>query len=243
VATDPILAAEGIGKRYQRRVALRGVSLEVGRGETLALLGPNGAGKTTLLSILSGAVLPSEGTVRRPPDAETGWVPQKAALYSRLSPRENLRLFAGLEGVADPNEAAEQLLEQVDLARVADEPASTLSVGNQQRLNVAIGLLGDPHLVFLDEPTASLDPRQRLVLWRLLQAVAARDGAVVFATQNVDEARLYANRMAVLLDGGLVFHGTPHDFFAEAGVDEHDSFEHAFVAFLEHAATTLVPQQ
>jgi ABC-2 type transport system ATP-binding protein len=235
----PVIEVRELRKRFGDREALRGVSFAADPGELLAVIGPNGAGKTTLLSILAGIRRADSGEVSRAP-GEIGWVPQQAALYRRLTVDENLRLFARLEGVDDPDGAAERLLSEVDLERVADESTSTLSVGNQQRLNVAIGLLGDPRLVFLDEPTASLDPRQRLVLWRLLQDVTARDGAVVFATQNVDEARLYANRMAVLLDGELVFCGTPHDFFAEAGVDEHDSFEHAFVAFLEHAARSMV---
>ena len=156
--SEMLVAARGAGRRYARRVALAPIELEVRAGECAALLGPNGAGKTTLLTLLAGAAQPTDGRIERTSE-RTGWVPQRPALYRKLSARENLRLFAELERLASPHAEAERLLESVDLVDAVDRPAQELSVGNVQRLNVAIGLVADPAVVFLDEPTASLDPR------------------------------------------------------------------------------------
>ena len=176
-------------------------------GETLALIGPNGAGKSTLLAILAGALAPSDGrvTVADPPP-RIGWVPQRAGLYGRLSARENLVLFAKLEGVVEVPAAVERLLTLVALPDDR-KPAAELSGGNQQRLNLAIALLGEPDLLLLDEPTAALDPTQRHALWTVASAIRERGGAVVFATQNLEELERVADRVAVLLGGELVFDG------------------------------------
>jgi ABC-2 type transport system ATP-binding protein len=231
----PLVRVRGLTRRYGDRVALSGVDLDVGPGEAVALLGPNGAGKTTLLGLLAGAATPSAGRADLPPS--TGWVPQVPALYGRLTPRENLELFARLQGSADAKATAADMLAALDLAGDADRPATRLSVGRRQRLNVAIGLLGDPLVMLLDEPTASLDPRQRLRLWELLAAVPARGGAVVFATQNVDEASLHATRVAVLVDGHKVFDGTPAEFTERAGGEAAGGdLERAFVKFLDSLA-------
>jgi ABC-2 type transport system ATP-binding protein len=140
-----------------------------------------------------------------------GWVPQRQAHYARLSPRENLELFAHLEGLPDANARAERfirLLELPDDGRLTGQ----LSAGNQQRLNLAIALLARPDVLLLDEPTASLDPRQRRRLWEVATQVREREGAVVFATQNLEELEHFANRVVVLLDGALVFDGSLDDF-------------------------------
>ena len=177
-------------------------------GETLALIGPNGAGKSTLLAILAGALAPSSGrVVAAEPSQRIGWVPQRAGLYGRLSARENLELFAKLEGVPDVPAAVEQLLRLVALPDDR-KPAAELSGGNQQRLNLAIALLGAPDILLLDEPTAALDPTQRHALWAVASDVRGRGGAVVFATQNLEELERVADRVAVLLGGELVFQGS-----------------------------------
>jgi ABC-2 type transport system ATP-binding protein len=238
--TEPsgvLVAARGAARRYAGRIALAPIDLEVRAGESVALLGPNGAGKTTLLTLLAGAAEASEGTIERASD-RSGWVPQRPALYRKLTARENLRLFAELEQLERPHEVAERLLAQVDLLDAADRPAQELSVGNVQRLNVAIGLVADPAVVFLDEPTASLDPRQRARLWELLRAVTGRGGAVVFATQNVEEAHTQADRLVVLQEGRLVFAGAQEHFWQQAGVENSSTgaFERAFVRFLDAQA-------
>ena len=206
---NPVLiAARGVARRYGPHVALAPVTLEVRAGEVVALIGPNGAGKSTLLSILAGALRPDEGeVVLRTPPPRVGWVPQRPAQYARLTPRENLELFARLEGEAEPSAAAERLLGLVELP---DDGRLTtqLSTGNQQRLNLAIALLGRPDVLLLDEPTASLDPRQRRRFWEVGTEVRERGGGVVFATQNLEELEHFADRVAVLLDGRLVWEGT-----------------------------------
>jgi ABC-type multidrug transport system ATPase subunit len=201
------------GRRFRGRWALRGVSVAVRPGETHALIGPNGAGKTTLLGLLAGAAEPDEGRVSGA-GGRSGFVPQRAALYRRLTARENLELFARLEGLEDPATEARRLLAASDLEAVADRPCGTLSVGQLQRVNVAVGLLGTPQVVLLDEPTAALDPRQRLLLWDLLAAVRARAGAVVFTTQNLEEV-VHADRLLILHEGRCAFRARSRSSRAE----------------------------
>jgi ABC-2 type transport system ATP-binding protein len=198
----PLLAARGVSRRFGEHVALAATDLEVHRGEALALVGPNGAGKSTLLAILAGAVEPSEGTVERAEGVRAGWMPQRPAHYGRLSPRQNLELFARLEQAGDP----QRMLERLELPD-DDRPAATLSVGNRQRLDLAISLLPDPHVLLLDEPTAALDPRQRRRLWETARGVRDAGGAVVLVTQNLEDLEHVADRVAALLEGRVVFDG------------------------------------
>jgi ABC-2 type transport system ATP-binding protein len=197
------LAVRGLTKRFGTRTALQSVSFELAPGELVGIIGPNGAGKTTLLSILAGVLSADEGELTHS-GSDAGWVPQQPALYSKLSVAENLRLFARLERVADPEAAVAGMLAQTGLADRADEEVGRLSGGNQQRVNIAIGLLSAPSLLLLDEPSASLDPRQRERLWGFVGALARGGTAVVFTTHNVGEAERYADRVLVLADGRIV---------------------------------------
>jgi ABC-type multidrug transport system ATPase subunit len=227
-----LVRAEGLARRFGARWALRDVSLDVHAGETLALVGPNGAGKSTLLALLARALEPTAGSVEG--GGEAGYVPQRPSLYPKLTPRENVRLFARLAGLPDPAAEADAVLVRAGVEAI-DERSATLSVGQRQRVNVAIGLLGDPALVLLDEPTASLDPRQRALLWRLLRESTERGGAVVFTTQNVEEVQRHADRLLVLHEGRAVHAGTVEEFAALAGSGE-DVFEAAFVRLLDRVA-------
>ena len=229
-ASGAAIAAAAVTKRYGAREALRDVSFEARAGEVVAVIGPNGAGKTTLLSILAGLVAPTSGTVSRPA-REVGWVPQQPAVYAKLSVAENLRLFARLERVADPDGVVARMLEQTGLGERARDELGTLSGGNRQRVNIAVGLLADPPVLALDEPSSSLDPRQRERLWEFIGRLAASGTAVVFSTHNVGEAERYADRVLVLADGEVLFTGSPADLEALVGGDPRD-FEAAFVRFL-----------
>jgi ABC-2 type transport system ATP-binding protein len=248
------MRAQSLSKRYGARTALRDVSFEIGPGERAAVIGPNGAGKTTLLQILAGALPPSSGTVSLGPES-VGWVPQHPALYSKLSVAENLRLFARLEKAKaghrrhgwrrsgskgrpdegpgtrlDPQWTVERMLEQTALADRAGDEVGKLSGGNRQRVNIAIGLLGEPDVLLLDEPSASLDPRQRDRLWRFIAELGT---TVLFATHDVGEAERHADRVLVLADGELLFTGTPAELEHATGGDAAaPDFETAFVRFL-----------
>jgi ABC-type multidrug transport system ATPase subunit len=197
-----LITARGVSRRFGDHVALEPTDIEANPMEVLALVGPNGAGKSTLLAILAGALPPSAGTVELAPGVRVGWMPQRSAHYGRLSARQNLQLFAQLEGVG----GAQALLARLELPDDG-RPAASLSVGNRQRLDLAISLLGEPQVLLLDEPTAALDPRQRRRLWETARAVRDAGGAVVLVTQNVEDLEHVADRVAVLLDGRIVFDG------------------------------------
>jgi ABC-2 type transport system ATP-binding protein len=224
-----------VTKRYGELEALREISFQTAAGELVAVVGPNGAGKTTLLSILAGIQRPSAGSVSRAP-SEVGWAPQQPALYSKLSVAENLRLFARLEKVADVEQVVTRMLEQTGLGDRADERVDRLSGGNRQRVNVALGLIGAPPVLALDEPSASLDPSQRERLWRFIRGLAKSGTSVLFSTHNVIEAQRYADRVIVLDDGDLLFDDSPRALMAEVGQGENGDFEGALVAFLKERA-------
>jgi ABC-2 type transport system ATP-binding protein len=224
------LAARALSKRFGARTALQAVSFEVHPGEIVGVIGPNGAGKTTLLSILAGILEPTEGELTIAP-RRLGWVPQQPAIYSKLSVVENLRLFARLEKLSDPEAAVERMLRQSGLEERAGDQVARLSGGNQQRVNIAVGLLSEPAVLLLDEPSASLDPRQRERLWQFISALAGQGTAIVFSTHNVAEVERYATRVLTLVDGELLFVGTPAELDQAVGGDPHD-LETAFVRFL-----------
>ena len=231
------MEARGLVKRYGGREALKGVGFEAAPGELVGVIGPNGAGKTTLLSILAGTVKPDAGEVESP-NGSVGWVPQQAALYRRLSVDENLLLFARLEGRKEPREAVEEMLELTGLRERRGELVARLSGGNQQRVNIAIGLLARPAVLLLDEPSVGLDPRQRARLWEFISGLAGGGTAVVFSTHDIQEAERYGRRLLVLADGEGLFDGSAAELReavrGEAPEAAGSDFETAFVAFLQH---------
>jgi ABC-2 type transport system ATP-binding protein len=231
------LVARGIVKRYGRQMALRGVDFSADPGELLAVIGPNGAGKTTLLSILAGIVRADQGEVHLP-RGEVGWVPQQAALYRRLTVEENLRLFARLERREDPEALVDEMLELTGLGERRGDQVARLSGGNQQRINIAIGLLARPVVLLLDEPSVGLDPRQRARLWEFVGGLAGRGTTVIFSTHNIQEAERYGQRLLVIADGERLFDGAAaalrETVAAEAPEAAGSDFETAFVAYLHH---------
>jgi ABC-type multidrug transport system ATPase subunit len=234
-----VLSVSGLAKRYGGLEALRDVSFETSPGELIAVVGPNGAGKTTLLSIIVGIQPPSDGSVERAGGERRaiGWVPQHPALYTKLSVAENLELFARLEGVADPSATVAQMLEQSGLRERAGELVGRLSGGNRQRVNVAIGLIGAPPVLALDEPSEALDPEQRERLWEFVRARVVAGTTVLFSTHNVSEVQRHADRVLVLADGRLLFDGSPPALMQQGGEREGGDLERALVRFLrEHTA-------
>jgi ABC-2 type transport system ATP-binding protein len=231
--------AERLVKRFGEREALRGVSFEAAAGELVAVIGPNGAGKTTLLSILAGILDPDSGELVVGAGT-VGWVPQQAALYRRLTVEENLLLFARLEKHPDPHASVEEMLELSGLGERRGEIVARLSGGNQQRINIAIGLLARPSVLLLDEPSVGLDPRQRARLLEFVSVLAGRGTAVIFSTHDIQEAERYGGRLLVLADGEALFDGSPDELreavrrdAGEAAAADRD-FETAFVAYLQH---------
>jgi ABC-2 type transport system ATP-binding protein len=229
--------ARGITKSFGARQALKGVDLVAHPGELVAVIGPNGAGKTTLLSILAGTVEPDRGEVRSA-NGDVGWVPQQAALYRRLTVEENLLLFARLERHEEPATAVAEMLELTGLQGRRGDVVARLSSGNQQRINIAIGLLARPAVLLLDEPSVGLDPRQRARLWEFVSALADRGTTVIFSTHDIQEAERYGQRLLVLADGEGLFDGSAGGLReavrSEAPEAAVRDFETAFVAFLQH---------
>jgi ABC-2 type transport system ATP-binding protein len=236
-AATAALDARELVKRYGEREALKKVSFTAGAGELVAIIGPNGAGKTTLLSILAGILKPDAGELGV--DGGTvGWVPQQAALYRRLTVAENLLLFARLEKHEDPHASVEEMLELAGLGERRGEIVARLSGGNQQRINIAIGLLSRPAVLLLDEPSVGLDPRQRARLWEFVSGLAGRGTTVIFSTHDIQEAERYGLRLLVLADGESLFDGSPEELReavrSEAPEAADRDFETAFVAYLQH---------
>jgi ABC-2 type transport system ATP-binding protein len=204
----PLLVARGVERGYRRRAVLRGVDLELQRGEIVALLGPNGSGKTTLMKVLVGLLDASAGTVDGPRGRAVGWVPQGGATYQRMSVRENLQLFARLLRVPGKHrDVARAAADAADLGPWFESLGSELSGGLHQRLNVAVGLLGDPELLVLDEPTTGVDLVHRTAMFRVLRSRADAGCSVLYSTHSLEDAAS-ADRIVVVVDGRIAYSGT-----------------------------------
>jgi ABC-2 type transport system ATP-binding protein len=219
--TRSAIAATGLRKSFGEHLVLDGIDLDVAEGTIFALLGPNGAGKTTIVQILTTLIGADAGTLlvaghdlAGEPDAvraAIGVTGQFSAVDNLLTGEENLTLMADLHhlGRREGRRRASALLERFDLVEAADKPAATYSGGMRRRLDLAMGLIGDPRIVFLDEPTTGLDPRSRRTMWEIVRDLAD-DGVTVFlTTQYLDEADQLADRIAVLDHGRLVAEGAP----------------------------------
>jgi ABC-2 type transport system ATP-binding protein len=219
----PALMATGLRKSFGDTVALHGIDLSVTQGTIYALLGPNGAGKTTTVQILStligadaGEVLVAGHDPIREPGAVRaviGVTGQFVAVDALLTGEENLALMADLHhlGRIEGRRVTAELLDRLDMADEAGRPASTYSGGERRRLDLAMTLVGDPRIIFLDEPTTGLDPRSRRAMWRIIRGLAA-DGVTIFLTTHyLEEADQLADRVAVLDRGRIVAEGTPDE--------------------------------
>lgn len=214
--SDPVVRVRGLRKRYGDREAVRGIDLELHRGEIFAFLGPNGAGKTTTVEILEGFRSADGGTVevlgRDPAHASSAWrdrigvVLQESEAEPGLTVKECLQLYAGY--YRNPRPVAETL-ELVGLLDQAGQRAAKLSGGQRRRLDVALALVGDPELIFLDEPTTGFDPSARRAAWKVIEGLRELGKAVFLTTHYMEEAEELADRIAVIADGQIVAEGDP----------------------------------
>ncbi|MCB0879625.1 MAG: ABC transporter ATP-binding protein [Thermoleophilia bacterium] len=238
--SDHLLQARAIEGGYRRRTVLRGVDLELDRGEIVVLLGPNGAGKTTLMKIFVGLLDQSAGTVEGPTGRAIGWVPQGGATYARLTVRENLELFARLMKLPQPpREAADATIRAGDLEPWADTPVSDLSGGLRQRLNIAVGLLGDPQLLVLDEPTTGVDLVHRTAMFRMLRDRADAGCSVLYSTHSLEDASV-ADRIVVIVGGRVVYNGSLEGLADAATGFRTDKHPYAHVPGLDPISTGLL---
>lgn len=216
--TNAAIQVTNVTKKFKDKTVLDDISLTVPTGGIFALLGMNGAGKTTLINILTGLSKANSGTCLvngfnvttqltdvRKSISLTG---QFAAVDEILTGRENLELIAKLRKVATPTQVVEQLLTDISLTAAADKPVGTYSGGMRRRIDIAMGLIGDPQIIFLDEPTTGLDPKARNEIYALLKNLVANGTTIFLTTQYLEEAELLADRIAILNQGKIVADGT-----------------------------------
>jgi ABC-2 type transport system ATP-binding protein len=221
------ISVEGLRKSYDGLEAVRGVSFDIAEGEVFGLLGPNGAGKTTTVEILEGYRRRDEGQVSvlgaDPERADERWrerigiVLQSSAMYVNLTVREHVALFAGY--YAAPRDV-DDVIDLVGLAEKRVERVKTLSGGQQRRLDLALGLVGDPEILFLDEPTTGFDPAARRAAWDMIRSLRELGKTVLLTTHYLDEAEQLADRVAVLRGGEIVALGTPRELTSRAAATE-----------------------
>ncbi|TYB67355.1 ATP-binding cassette domain-containing protein [Nonomuraea sp. PA05] len=250
-----MIQAYGLRKTFRTRSrkgtqtveAVRGVDLEVKKGEIFGVLGPNGAGKTTTIRMLSTLIVPDAGTatvaghdlLKEPASVrrDLGYVSQAGGVEETTSARAQIMMAARIHAVADPRRATAEVLERFDLTEMADRPGRTLSGGQKRRVAIAIGLVHNPPLLFLDEPTTGLDPQNRANLWDRIRQLREAGTSVLLSTHYLDEADALCDRLMIVDHGLVVAEGTPSDLKREVSgdvitlrVDEQ-----------EHAAETLKP--
>jgi ABC-2 type transport system ATP-binding protein len=243
--TSPAIAAEGLCKQYrgQTAPALDRFSLSIAQGELYGLLGPNGAGKTTIMSILTGLQPPDSGTAQihgmnygqhpQAIKARIGLVPQELALYQRLTGMENLWYFARLLGLKGERRKAriEESLELCQLQDRAKQPVTTYSGGMKRRLNLAIGLLNEPLVLFLDEPTVGIDTQSRHLIHQQLRRLHHSGTTVLYTTHYMEEAQELCSRIAILDQGRIVEEGSPERLLNGSG---HHNLEELFLNLTGH---------
>ena len=233
-AGDSVIALEGLTKRYGELVAVDGVSFDVRRGEIFGILGPNGAGKTTTLEMIEGLSRPDGGRVAvdgmpvwpdpAPVKARIGVQLQATALFDYLRLYEIIRLFGSCYGLRRTEVEIDALLSRVGLLEKRGSYAAQLSGGQQQRLSIALALVNDPVVTFLDEPTTGLDPRARRQLWDVIRAINEAGTTVVLTTHYMEEAERLCERVAVMDHGHVMALDTPRALVHSLGADAHITF-------------------
>ncbi|MFI7000472.1 ABC transporter ATP-binding protein [Nocardia sp. NPDC050175] len=255
----PPIYVQGLEKSYKDLKVLRGVDFEVARGSIFALLGSNGAGKTTVVRILSTLLRADAGTAlvngfdvaTEPANVRESFslTGQFAAVDEILSGRENLVLVAKLRHLDNPRAIADTLLERFSLTDAATRKVSTYSGGMRRRLDIAMSLIGDPPIIFLDEPTTGLDPQARLEVWHAVKDLAAHGTTVLLTTQYLDEAEQLADRIAILHQGRIIVNGTLAELkqllppAKVEYVEKQPTLEDVFLALVGDEALTSEEQQ
>ncbi|PZU49031.1 MAG: export ABC transporter ATP-binding protein [Arsenicicoccus sp.] len=227
--TSPVLVVEGLRRSFGTLTAVDGVSLHIDQGETVGLLGPNGAGKTTAISMIAGLLRPDAGQVRIngsdmvsdhiATKRHLGLVPQDLAIYPELSARSNLLFFGRLQGMrgAALRHRVAEVLETVGLTDRATGPAKTFSGGMKRRLNIGIGLLHEPSLLILDEPTVGVDPQSRNAILEAVEALSTQGRAVLYTTHYMEEAERLCDRIGIIDAGRIIAEGTREDLVELTG--------------------------
>ncbi|WP_160039143.1 ABC transporter ATP-binding protein [Paenibacillus sp. USDA918EY] len=245
---EKAIQVKGLRKSFKDKEVLKGVDFEVKRGEIFALLGSNGAGKTTIVRILTTLLKQGGGTatvngfdVASKPEhvrhaiSLTG---QFAAVDEILTGRENLMMIAKLRHLKNPRQVADDMLKRFGLTDAADRKASTYSGGMRRRLDIALSLVGNPQIIFLDEPTTGLDPEARIEVWRTVKELADGGTTIFLTTQYLDEAEQLADRIAILHEGRIIANGTLSELkklFPQAKVEyveKQPSLEEIFLAII-----------
>jgi ABC-2 type transport system ATP-binding protein len=215
------IEVKGLQKSYKKLHVLKGVDFEVDKGSIFALLGSNGAGKTTIIKILTtllkqdgGAAVVNGFDVAAKPESvrqSISLTGQFAAVDEILTGRENLIMIAKLRHLSNPRQVADDLLKRFGLTEAADRRVSTYSGGMRRRLDIAMSLIGEPQLIFLDEPTTGLDPEARIEVWKTVKVLAEGGTTVFLTTQYLEEAEQLADRIAILHEGRIIANGTLAD--------------------------------
>ncbi|MBE9913500.1 ATP-binding cassette domain-containing protein [Paenibacillus donghaensis] len=245
---EKAIQVKGLRKSFKDKEVLKGVDFEVKRGEIFALLGSNGAGKTTIVRILTTLLKQGGGTAvvngsdvaSKPENVRhaislTG---QFAAVDEILTGRENLIMIAKLRHLKNPRQVADNMLKRFGLTDAADRKASTYSGGMRRRLDIALSLVGNPQIIFLDEPTTGLDPEARIEVWRTVKELSDGGTTIFLTTQYLDEAEQLADRIAILHEGRIIANGTLSELkklFPQAKVEyveKQPSLEEIFLAII-----------
>ena len=219
--SEPILICQDLTKSFGEIEAVKGISLQVARGEVFGLLGPNGAGKTTTISMLTGLLEPSGGQITvdgldlkthtNEVKAQMGLVPQEMALYMSLSARQNLMFFGRIYGLKgkELRQRVDEVLEMIGLTERADDPVGDYSGGMKRRVNIGAGLLHKPQILFLDEPTVGVDPQSRNAIFESVEALNRAGMSVIYTTHYMEEAQRLCQRVAIVDEGQIIAQDTP----------------------------------
>lgn len=240
---EEVIRASGLVKRFKRRTALDGLSLSIKQGELYGLVGPNGAGKTTLIRTLCGLLRPDEGEAHllgwRVPSfrvqSQLGYMPQDFAIYDDLTVMQTLAFFGALYDLSrqDVQARGEELLELVQLTDRRDQRVGTLSGGMRRRVSLAVSLIHKPRLLFLDEPTAGVDPKLRRSFWDYFNQLAGQDVTLVVTTHLIEEAAR-CGMIGFLIRGRLLVQAPPQEILSQTGTD---SLDDAFLVLQEQQET------